>query len=417
MVSSIRKRVQAKEKSEVDVLIYGDIGYDFWEGVNNSASRFVRDFKRLEATYRRINVHINSVGGSLYDGLAIYNCLRYSQCEVHTYIDGCALSMAAVIALGGSKVHACRSSMLMLHAPLLYTSGNARELREAADQLDKFGMTLVAAVCDRTGKDEAAVAGEIFDYADHYYTADDALACGLVDEVLDVDAVFPEGLDGHQVATMSRQEVEAAYRKAYETSGDGGSLLRRMAAKLGLRDGRESAFFQERRNVAKNHFFQNNFDMDTKKITALLGLPESATEDEILCAVQARQAAPAAAPVPAAAATAPAAPAAPAAAAPAPVPAATATAPAAPAAAPAPAAAATAPAAENSGAAVSAADFAAVRAKAEMVDSLAARLSALEKAATPGGGGAQSTGDFAPAPGSDEAIRASFLGDRKSIFG
>jgi ATP-dependent Clp endopeptidase proteolytic subunit ClpP len=394
-MAAIPKKIQAKSATEVDVYIYGDIGYDWWTGEGNTATRFVRDFKELELKYSRINVHINSVGGTLYDGLPIYNALKYSPREVHTYIDGCAMSMAAIIALGGSKVHAYRSSILMVHAPNLCTCGNALDLRTAADTLDRFGKTLIAAASAKCGKDEATVTKELFDYADHFFTPDEAQAYGLIDDIVAQEAALPDALHGKALNGLKREDIEAAYREAYSLKEDfhAGSFFRAIAAKLGITTG-------------KPQILNNFYDMDTTKLTALLGLPANATEEQILSSVQARQAQPAAPVTPPAPADTPAVPAAPVA-----TPAAT---PAA--AAPVATPPATPPAAPPAAPAAPAAIPAEPAATAALVEALSARLTALENSAAAAGGGAPQTTDFKPNPTGDAAIRAAFLGGRKEIF-
>jgi ATP-dependent Clp endopeptidase proteolytic subunit ClpP len=411
-MAAIPKKIQAKSSGEVDVFIYGDIGYDWWTGEDNSATRFVRDFKELELKYQRINVHINSVGGSLYDGLPIYNCIRYSPREVHTYVDGCAMSMAAIIALGGSKVHVYKSSLLMVHAPWACTCGNARDLRTEADALDKWTQTLIAAVAAKSGKDEASVTKELFDCGDHYFTPDEAKAYGLVDEIEGMEAVLPDELRASDLSSLKREAIEAAYRNAYSCKEltENPGFLQRIAAKFGITTKPPSL---------TTYDMDTNYNIDTKELAEVLRLPENATKEQILDAVRQQQAlAAAAAAAPAAAA--PATPAAPAAA---PAPAAAApAAPAAPAAAPA------------TTAVVDAAELERIRAQAAKVDGLearlqtlensaaatggglAARLQALENSAAATGGGAPAAGDFSANPTGDKAIRAAFLGERKAIF-
>lgn len=407
MASASIKRIQAKSSGEVDVFIYGNIGYDWWTGEGNPATRFVRDFKELELKYSRINIHINSVGGTLYDGLPIYNCIKYSPREVHTYIDGSAMSMAAIIALGGSKVHACKSSILMVHAPSGCLCGNARDMRSEADMLDKFAKTLVAAVSTKCGKDEASVTKELFDYNDHFFTPEEAKAYGLVDEIESSEAVLPDSLKAKDLSSLKREEIEDAYRDAYAflELNEPAGILQRIAAKFGL--------------TSKPTLI--TYDMDTRQLTALLGLPDNATEEQILSSVQAKvQATPAAAVT-----AAPVAPVAPAAgattASTAAASAATPVAPAEPTATATPAAptaAATTPVAPATPTAAAAPDTVAVSVAdiARMMNSLSARISTLENSAAAEGGGAPATSDFTPAPNSDEAVRASFLGGRKAIF-
>jgi ATP-dependent Clp endopeptidase proteolytic subunit ClpP len=343
------KRIQAKSKSEVDVFIYGDIGYDWWEGVDNTANRFVRDFKELEGKYARINVHINSVGGTLYDGLPIYNTLKYSPRDVHTYIDGVAMSMAGIIALAGHTVHAYNSSLLHAHSPIGVSYGNARDFRRDADSLDKWQKALAAAMMERTGKDEATITKELFDYEDHFFTAEEAKAYGLVDVIEAQAATFPDGVEPAKVAEMDREQLQAAYRKAYAVNAKPDAFMRRAAALFGFKP---NSLFTNSQN--------STTEMDTKKVAASLGLPEAATEEQILAKIDEHKTAAEAA--------------------------------AGKGDAPTPAAAMPATAAAT--ATVDAQELADLKAKAEKVDALETRIKAIEDAPAISGGGAHSAGDF-----------------------
>ncbi|RYE43839.1 MAG: Clp protease ClpP [Hyphomicrobiales bacterium] len=167
--------------SAAEIYIYGDIGESWWEETV-SASQFVRELNELAVA--QITVRINSIGGSVPDGLAIYNAMRRHQAEITTEIDGMAFSIASLIAMGGDKVHMADNAMLMIHAPWTYAAGNAVELRELADQLDTWAAAMSTSYAARTG-DQPGMLALLTDGKDHYYTAAEALSSKLVDAITD----------------------------------------------------------------------------------------------------------------------------------------------------------------------------------------------------------------------------------------
>lgn len=169
--------------SAVDMYIYGaipDIDWNTWEEVNTDRD-FVREFKSLERQYSRINIHINSPGGFIDQGLAIYNTIRNSKRETHTYNDGFCASMGAEILFSGDQVHVAKSSMTMLHSGWGIAIGNSTELREQADQLEKWDQVLAEVVAKRLDISVEDAIARYFDGKDHYLTGAELIEMGLAD--------------------------------------------------------------------------------------------------------------------------------------------------------------------------------------------------------------------------------------------
>lgn len=164
-----------------EIYIYGDIG-ESWYDETVSAAQFVRDLNALDV--EQITIRINSVGGSVPDGLAIYNAIRRHKATITTEIDGMAFSIASLIAMAGDVVNMASNAMLMIHAPWTYTAGNSADLRETADQLDTWAAAMSTSYAARTGDQPAALA-LLTDGKDHYYTSAEALAAKFVDAVTD----------------------------------------------------------------------------------------------------------------------------------------------------------------------------------------------------------------------------------------
>lgn len=129
-----------------------------------------------------LTVFINSDGGSVQHGIAIYNTLKAWPGPVTTVVDGWALSIASVIIQAGNTRLIHPTSAVMVHAPWLTASGNAFELRDHAQALDRIAETMLQAY-RVTGKPDALIRAWL-DGKDHWMTAAEALASGLVDEVI-----------------------------------------------------------------------------------------------------------------------------------------------------------------------------------------------------------------------------------------
>jgi ATP-dependent Clp protease, protease subunit len=124
-----------------ELYIYGDIVDESWPeladfGIEETAPKDVRDFLSQLEGKQDIDVYINSYGGSLFAGLAIYNTIQRSDSNVTVYVDAVAASAASVIALAGSKLVMPSNALFMIHKPLLGTYGNANDLQQAIDLLN-----------------------------------------------------------------------------------------------------------------------------------------------------------------------------------------------------------------------------------------------------------------------------------------
>ena len=122
--------------NEVDIQIYGDITSWEWHDSDVSSYTLSKQIEGLECD--KINVYINSYGGEVAEGLAIYNQLKRHKAKVKTVCDGFACSAASVIFMAGDERVMSTASLLMIHNAWSHVSGNANELRKQADDLDKI---------------------------------------------------------------------------------------------------------------------------------------------------------------------------------------------------------------------------------------------------------------------------------------
>lgn len=163
-----------------EVLIYGNIG-DRWNEDGVIASELVRDLSALQAD--TINLRINSYGGSVPDGLAIYNALRRHKATVNVFVDGVAISCASYIAMAGDTITMAKNSQMMIHAPWTFAYGNSNDMREQADILDRYAKAMASAYADKSGKTYEDALALLTDGKDHWFLADEAKAEGFADEV------------------------------------------------------------------------------------------------------------------------------------------------------------------------------------------------------------------------------------------
>lgn len=172
------------EVASVPVYIFGDIG-DKWDedaGPNQVvASELVAAVDALDTDH--ITLRINSYGGSMKAGVAIYNAFKRHRAYVHVVIEGIAASMAGYIAMAGDKVTIAANAQLMIHAPWAKVGGNAGDLREYADTLDRHCKALASGYAKKSGKVVDAVTAMLMTYKDHWFSAEEAVAAGFADEV------------------------------------------------------------------------------------------------------------------------------------------------------------------------------------------------------------------------------------------
>jgi ATP-dependent Clp protease protease subunit len=158
-----------------DVYIYDVVG-DSWVGTD--AGSFVKQLNALKS--KKINLRINSPGGSVFDGMAIYNALARHSAEVTTFIDGIAASIASVIALAGKKIVIAENAMMMIHDPSAYGFGRAEDLRKTADVLDQIKETIINTYVTRTSLPRDEIAKMMTD--ETWFTAKEAIAKKFADE-------------------------------------------------------------------------------------------------------------------------------------------------------------------------------------------------------------------------------------------
>jgi len=164
---------------KAEIWIYEMIGEDFWTGGGVTAKNFQKELSEIKAS--QIDLHINSPGGQVNDGITIYNLLKQHPANITTYIDGWVGSIATIVALAGSKIFMAENGMWIVHNPSGVVMGNANDMRTMADVLDKVGETLIGTYVSKTKKTEAEIKA-VMD-TETWMTADEAKEFGFVDEI------------------------------------------------------------------------------------------------------------------------------------------------------------------------------------------------------------------------------------------
>lgn len=169
--------MQAKEDQTADIYIYDEIG-----GWGISARRFTEDLISL-GNLSHINLHIHSPGGEVFDGIAIYNQLKNHSATITVYIDGLAASMASVIAMVGDTVIMPKNAMMMIHKPWGVSWGDANDMREYADLLDKLENVLIPAYVAKTGKTTEEITAML--EQETWLDGDECVEHGFADKVIE----------------------------------------------------------------------------------------------------------------------------------------------------------------------------------------------------------------------------------------
>lgn len=162
------------EDDAADVYIYDEIS---WLGI--TANQFVKDLNDIKA--KTIRLHLNTPGGNIFDGVAIYNALKNHPAKVEAYIEGLAASIGSIIALAGDTVSMSDNAFFMIHDPWVLAIGGAVDLRKTADDLDKIKGVLVETYAKKTGHEQKQIEKWMAD--ETWFTAQEAKDAGFIDKI------------------------------------------------------------------------------------------------------------------------------------------------------------------------------------------------------------------------------------------
>lgn len=176
--------VNKASNNTAEILLYGFIG-----DCDITAAAFVKELHDLEKDYSNINIRINSGGGSVYEGFAIFNAIKNSPAAIDTYIDGMAASMATVVALAGRKVYMSRLANFMTHRAAGGAYGDADELRQTAEMMEGLENAICSIYARRTGMTTKEAKDKYLTGKDRWIDADQALGEKLIDGIYDGEKI------------------------------------------------------------------------------------------------------------------------------------------------------------------------------------------------------------------------------------
>jgi ATP-dependent protease ClpP protease subunit len=197
--------------------IYSEVGSPEFNG-----GSFAKMLSEAEAYASKIDIHLHSYGGSVFDGNVIASAIENSKADICIYIDGVAASMAAIICMSAKTLLIAKNGFLMLHCPLSgYMQENAKMLEEQAKMLRTIEDDFVKKVCKKSKRSETEVR-TYFDGKDHWFTAQEAFSAGLVDGFQ--ENVTETDMDGSSNAVAMSYGMVAMYHKFTALSGNSHSF-------------------------------------------------------------------------------------------------------------------------------------------------------------------------------------------------
>ena len=228
-------KIENATDKETNVYIYDEIS---WWGI--TAEKFVKDLNEIKTPI--INLHINSPGGAVFDGTAIYNALKQHKSKIITYIDGLAASISSIVALSGSEVIMAENAFYMMHKPFSIVIGTAEDMRAEADLLDKVTVTINKIYQKKSGKKEQEISELMA--SETWFTAEEALKAGFIDKIyedkkeeteakatmfdLSVFAHVPDVLN--KTEKPSKRDLESILRDAGCSTNDAKAIISRVQA-------------------------------------------------------------------------------------------------------------------------------------------------------------------------------------------
>jgi ATP-dependent Clp protease protease subunit len=179
--------IQAAAESEADrtISVMDVIGFDWWTGEGVTDRRIAAALRSMGPG--PVTVNLNSPGGDMFTGLAIYSLLREHQGHVTVKVLSLAASAASVIAMAGDTVQVARAGFLMIHNAWVVAAGNRNDYRELADWLEPFDAAMADIYAARTGEENKAMA-KLMD-AESWIGGSSAIEQGFADELLPSDQV------------------------------------------------------------------------------------------------------------------------------------------------------------------------------------------------------------------------------------
>jgi len=190
--------IQNKAGASTDVYIFDEIG--MW-GV--TAQNFISDIKDLKDT--PINLRINSLGGDVFDGLAIYNVIKKRTAKTTVYIEGIAASIATIIALGADEVVMSENSLFMIHNASGGAMGESKDLQKTAEVLNKITRQLAEVYESKTGLSQETIQDMMDE--ETWLNAQEAFELGFIDTISDAIKIAAK-YDVSKFKNITQEEIK-----------------------------------------------------------------------------------------------------------------------------------------------------------------------------------------------------------------
>jgi ATP-dependent Clp protease protease subunit len=176
-----------KTETVAEILMYGAIGSSNWDDNTTSAKQFAEALKALPAGTKEIHLRVNSPGGSVFDGMAIFENLKSQKTKhnrkIIAYVDGVAASIASVIIQAADEIIIGDGGMVMIHKPMVGAQGNVSELERMIVILDKIEEQMITIYAKKTGMSRNELSVSLAN--ETWYTSDEAIEAGLADSKIE----------------------------------------------------------------------------------------------------------------------------------------------------------------------------------------------------------------------------------------
>jgi len=212
--------IKAAKSDDNSISIFDVIGADYWgEGV--TASRIAGALRSLNGA--DVTVNLNSPGGDMFEGLAIYNLLREYEGKVTVKVLGLAASAASIIAMAGDDIQIGRGAFLMIHNCWVYAMGNRHDLAQIASDMEPFDKAMGDIYSVRTGLSKVEVAAMMDE--ETYIGGSDAVEKGFADRLLSADEISDD--DDSPAAAL--RKLDALLAKADTPRSERRKLLKALS--------------------------------------------------------------------------------------------------------------------------------------------------------------------------------------------
>ncbi|MGB4107759.1 MAG: head maturation protease, ClpP-related [Alphaproteobacteria bacterium] len=232
-----------------EITLYEMIGKDFWSGEGIDSKTFKKTLDSITA--KTINLKINSPGGFVFDGIAMYNDLVAHPAKINVTITGLAASAASFLAMAGDTITMAKNSFMMIHEAWSCACGNKNDMREVADFLEKIDEAIVDTYKDRTNLPNAQIREMM--KVETWMTAEEAINLGFADdfsEEPDAKAAYDLSVFARAPKAM-KQRVEASLREAGYSRTEATAAVNKGFQVLGPREADEHNNLRGQREAAE----------------------------------------------------------------------------------------------------------------------------------------------------------------------